>query len=243
MNFDLFRIEYFETLDSTNTYLESRKDEKEGLVIVANNQTNGRGQNNHQWVSNNGGLYFSFLLKPKVLMPTLSIMTGLVIVKTLESFGINNLKLKWPNDILFNNSKISGILIESKIKSNVPEYVIIGCGINVNQKTFSNIHEYTPTSMKLITNTEYKTSVVLEKFLSIFNTYYQRYLSEQPDFFIEELQDIVYLKNQLIQISSYGDQIIEGQLTGINSDGGLILNTSSGEKVIYSGRILKSPSI
>lgn len=243
MNSDLFRIEYFETLDSTSTYLESRKDEKEGLVIVANNQTNGRGQNNNQWVSNHGGLYFSFLLKPKLLMPTLSIMTGLVIIKTLESFGINNLKLKWPNDILFNNSKISGILIESKIKSNVPEYVIIGCGINVNQEAFSNIHEYTPTSMKLITNTEYQTSVVLEKFLSIFNTYYQRYLSEQSDFFIEELQDIIYLKNQLIQIISYGDQIIEGKLTGINSDGGLILKTLNGDKIIYSGRIIKNPSI
>lgn len=138
----MFRIEYYDSIESTNTYIKTRKDEDEGLVVVAKKQTNGRGQGNNNWISQEGGLYFSILLKPNKLLPALSIMSGWVVLKTLEAFEIDNLKLKWSNDILYIDNKISGILIESKISNNNPEYVILGCGINVNQTSFDNITEY-----------------------------------------------------------------------------------------------------
>lgn len=237
----MFRIEYFDTLDSTNTYLQSRKSEDEGLVIVAKSQNKGRGQNNNQWISDTGGLYFSFLLKPKILSPTLSIMTGLVIIKTLEKFSIKNLKLKWPNDILYNEAKISGILIESKVKGAVPDYIIIGCGININQLTFSGVNEYIPTSMKIINNKSYDLNQVLNSFLEIFERYYQNYLSQKTECFIKEIQDLIYKKDQSVKIH-LSDFILEGKIKALNSDGALIVETKEGEKCIYSGRILKNPS-
>ncbi len=238
----MFKIELFENLDSTNTYLESRRNENEGLVIVAERQNNGRGQNNNKWISEKGGLYFSFLLKPSFISPVLSIMTGLTIIETLKSFGIENLKLKWPNDILYNDSKISGILIESKIKGSVPDYIIVGCGININQEIFSGVTEYNPISMKLITDKNFSNKIVLNKFLEVFKKYYQYYLNQKTELIINRVQEKIYRKDEIVKINIFDSNFIEGKIKALDNDGALIIQTKQGDKKIYSGRIIKNLS-
>lgn len=240
----MFRIEYYDSLESTNDYIKSRKNEDEGLVIVAKSQTNGRGQGNNKWVSEEGGLYFSILLKPEKILPALSIMTGWVVLKTLETFGIKDLKLKWSNDILHFDSKISGVLIESKLLSDKPEYIIIGCGINVNQSVFQNVNEYTPTSMYLINNEKIDLKTVLNKFLDIFKEYYFDSCNN-GDFFqntleSKEFKSKIYKKDEVINIQLYNGDIIQAVLKGIDKTGGLIISDKENNtKILYSGRIIK----
>jgi BirA family biotin operon repressor/biotin-[acetyl-CoA-carboxylase] ligase len=236
----MFRIEYYDSLDSTNNFIKERKTESEGLVIVSKKQTNGRGQGNNIWSSQEGGLYFSILLKPEKLLSALSIMSGWSVLKTLESFDIDNLKLKWANDILYFDSKISGILIESKISNNKPDYVILGCGINVNQIEFNNVIEYSPISMNIIKNKLFDMNLVLTKFLEIFEKNYLDYINGKESFFYE-LQSNIYMKDKKIKILLHNSNIIEGILDGIDKTGALILlDSENNKKLIYSGRLIKN---
>ncbi len=94
-------------------------------VIVAQTQTNGRGRYNRNWISKPGNLYASFIYKNPERDPKLSYAVAVAVADTLITFGLNP-QIKWPNDILINDEKISGILIEYSAS-----FVIIGIGINI----------------------------------------------------------------------------------------------------------------
>ena len=124
-------ILYFETIDSTNAYCkEYQKSLKTNTLIIASTQSLGRGKNNRVWFSPIGGIYFSILLKNlKEKNSILPLITSLAITSTLKAFNIES-KIKWPNDIIVNNKKLGGILVESKISTNSNAY-IIGIGLNI----------------------------------------------------------------------------------------------------------------
>ena len=130
---------HFESVDSTNTYLKQNYNNLENFTFVsADNQTQGRGRNNRKWISSNDSLLFSLLLKDKKYFDyvnTISILSAYSIVQVLQDYGINNLSIKWPNDVYVNDSKISGILLESISSTNI-ECLIVGIGINVYQREF-----------------------------------------------------------------------------------------------------------
>lgn len=102
------------------------KEEKEGIVI-AEEQTEGRGRYGRRWISPKGGLYFSIIIRKNEITDYLSEITSLSIIKTLFLFGIN-CNIKFPNDIIFNGKKIAGILIERK-----KNFYIVGIGLNVKK--------------------------------------------------------------------------------------------------------------
>ncbi|MFN8577924.1 MAG: biotin--[acetyl-CoA-carboxylase] ligase [Candidatus Sericytochromatia bacterium] len=238
----MFRIEYYDSLESTNDFIKNRKNESEGLVIVSKEQTKGRGQGNNSWSSEIGGLYFSILLKPDKLLTILPIIAGYTVLETLEGFGVDNLKIKWSNDILYNDSKISGILIESKILNNKPEYIILGCGINVNQKYINNVSEYNPISMKMITNEYYDLNIILNSLLKNFEKNYNRYYINENKELFELINTKIYMKGEKVNILTSNQNIIEGRIEKINYDGALVIKVEDNEKIIYSGKILKKKS-
>lgn len=129
-------ILFFEKIPSTNTYCKDNyKTLNDKSIIIAKEQTLGRGKNNRKWLSPSGGLYFSILLKDNLphinscqLIP---LIVSVAVFETLRSFNVN-CKIKWPNDLLVNNKKICGILVESKVSSSGLSYVVIGIGLNVN---------------------------------------------------------------------------------------------------------------
>lgn len=124
------------TTDSTNNDAISIAESAiEGTLIIAENQTNGRGRRGRNWISPFGkGLYFSLILKPSisvVKLPKLTILAGVCVAKSLRRLGIDVL-LKWPNDIMLNNKKIGGILSELFVEGEEARYVILGIGLNVH---------------------------------------------------------------------------------------------------------------
>ena len=146
---------HFETIDSTNTYLKENYKNLDNFTFVdASFQTNGRGRNNRSWKSEKGeNLLFSLLIKDESLIKefkSLSIVSALSIIHVLN---INNLSIKWPNDIYHKDNKLAGILLEA-ISTNKIECLIIGIGINVNQKEFLGDYKKEPTSLCKILNEE-----------------------------------------------------------------------------------------
>jgi len=120
-------------------------------VVSAENQTSGRGQMGAKWEVESGkNLTFSVLVKDVLLEINsifhLNVLVAVSIIEALEQFNIPNLAIKWPNDILADNKKIAGVLIENSLKSNGEIFSVVGIGLNVNQKNFDGLPKATSLS-------------------------------------------------------------------------------------------------
>ena len=185
MNIGKFKLVLFDEIDSTNS--EAIRIAKNGKIdsnyaIFAKSQTKGRGRSGKNWQSTFGNLHVSFLIKPNKkleLLPQLSFITALVVYDTIKSFKPNDIKLKWPNDILVNGKKIAGILLESiKVANNY--YLIIGIGINIIYHP-TNIDQ--PTTSLVNENLPYiEPRMLLEILVKNFEKYYQIWDNESFSF-------------------------------------------------------------
>lgn len=161
------RIIKLDAIDSTNSYMRrlSNEENLEDYTIVTTEcQTHGRGQMGTIWNSENSkNLMFSVFKDTSMLHLEyhflISVVTSLAILKSLQSFSISKLSIKWPNDILSEDKKICGILIENVIKQNSLSHTIIGVGLNVNQTEFINLPK--ASSLKLITGNVFELEEVL----------------------------------------------------------------------------------
>ncbi len=142
----------FDTLDSTNTEAmkQARLGADEGLCIVARQQTSGRGRHGRTWVSEkDAGLYFSIVLRPRLEMrflPLVTLMAGVAAYDTLREYGLDP-DIKWVNDILVNEKKISGILAET-VETAKGVAVIVGIGINIKSSNVPPEMADTATSIE-----------------------------------------------------------------------------------------------
>ena len=156
-----------DAIDSTNDFLKRLSGEhalENFTVVTAENQTNGKGQMGAKWDSETGkNLIFSVLVKNVLNNITeifdLNVAVALSVLKTLEKNNIPNLSIKWPNDILSDNKKVAGILIENTIKNNGEITSIIGVGLNVNQINFDNLPK--ASSLAVIMKKELDKEVIL----------------------------------------------------------------------------------
>src|SRR3712207_4802965 len=124
------RVEYFKTIDSTNIYANKIAHQSpEGTVILSDEQTRGKGRIGRTWVSEqNKGLYFSIILKPSIPIieaPFITQVTAAALVKTFEDLKIET-SIKWPNDIIYKDKKVSGILTEMNAEIDSISYIVVG---------------------------------------------------------------------------------------------------------------------
>jgi BirA family biotin operon repressor/biotin-[acetyl-CoA-carboxylase] ligase len=125
-----------ESVDSTSTEAKKHliKGETEGLIVFAKTQTSGRGRGGRSWLSPSGGLYFSIVLDPRLgdeKTPLMGLLCACAVRRALFSLGVDA-KLKWPNDLLVGDKKISGILSEAVTIDNQTKGLVIGIGVNQN---------------------------------------------------------------------------------------------------------------
>ncbi|MDY6392189.1 MAG: biotin--[acetyl-CoA-carboxylase] ligase [Bacilli bacterium] len=141
---------HLDEVGSTNAYLlESYENFDSFTFLSASYQSQGKGRGSHVWESPKGSnLLCSLLLKEEPLLDLggfLSLIAGVIIARRIESFGVNDVAIKWPNDIYVKGKKICGILLQA----NLPHALVIGFGINVNQQDFPLIYAHAPTSLSL----------------------------------------------------------------------------------------------
>lgn len=178
----MFHKIYFDTLSSTNQYI---KDNYQNLydhtVIICKNQTNGRGRENRRWEAEaNASLAMSILLKPNIapeVAAKLSLMTSAAVYNVLSSI-VKGVSIKWPNDILINNKKVCGILLES-IMSNKVDALIVGIGININNNDFPSHISKKATSLFIETKEVFDMEIILDEVLKWFEYYYEEFLKNE----------------------------------------------------------------
>ena len=213
------KIIRFESIESTNDYIKKNSNSlDEGTIVLSKIQTSGRGRSNHTWMSVEGNLYFSFLLNGYISRSKIfELLTKVsnAIIRLLKDFNIDA-KIKYPNDILIEDKKICGILIESYGALEI-DYVVVGVGINVNQVNFKELNDIA-ISMKNVLGEEIDINKVLEKFIHNYN-----FIADHPStiLFDEYLQCSMIIGKKIdINGKSY-------LLKGISEKGKLIIENNN----------------
>ncbi len=234
----------FESLPSTNTELArlASQGAAEGLAIVADEQTAGRGRLQRAWSSPKGaGLYFSILLRPTISQehwPLLTFMAALAVGDALNEAAAVHTDIKWPNDLLSDERKICGILAEV-IETPAGRAVIVGIGINLTQNAFPPELANVATSVSEASGRPAERENILAALLSALARWYA--LLHEPG----GREKIVaawtnrssYATGRLVQVSN-GDEVWQGTTSGIERDGALRLNTAGGEiRLVRAGDV------
>ena len=207
----------------------------EGTVILADEQTSGRGSLDRKWVSPKGNLYMSLVLNPSLkVLPKLSLMTSLAIVNTLKKFGLSA-KIKWPNDVLVGGKKISGVLIETGLKEG-DRWAIVGIGVNLNfdPDEYPEIKDIA-TSLKKELGREVGRDEFMNPLLEEIEELYLRLLRGES--LREEWKEKMDSLGKNVRVR-FGDDVEEGFAEDIDEDGFLLLR-KNGEKIkIPAGEIV-----
>ncbi len=217
---------------STNIFLNdlSKKQNLEsGTVVIADIQTNGKGQYNNYWESEPyKNLTFSIFYNDLNLEIDkqfyISIAVSLGIIDFLKNLNINA-KIKWPNDIYINNNKICGILIENNIIKNKIQSTIIGIGLNVNQTKFLNTTK-NPTSLKLIVNQDFNINELLNKLIDKINKKHNELLNRNFINLKENYLNNLYLFNK-IHTFTINNKKITAKIIDIEENGRLIIKDNN----------------
>ncbi len=242
---------YEQKVDSTNTLAKNlaSKNVKNGSVVIADCQEKGRGRNGKLWTSPCGcNIYMSIILKPKITPENAQGMTILAAVSAadaiVETISLQP-QIKWPNDILINSRKVSGILTEMATQNMNIEYVIIGIGMNVNifEKDIDDGIKNIATSL-LIESKNIDGScrlidrnMLIASILNKFEKYYEIFLSTGLSPVLTNYQKYFGMMGKTIEIN-VKDRKVTGQVVGIDSKGALLLKTGENElEKVVSGEI------
>ena len=217
-----YKVVSFDKISSTQSYAHDMIAQgiaSDHMAIVAAAQYAGRGRYRRKWVSHHGNLYVSFIFNSPERDPRLSYAVAVAVAETIVSYGVNP-QIKWPNDILVNNAKISGVLIEY-----VGRFDIIGIGINVH--TNPTVPEYKTTRLDEYANVE--VTDVMSR------------LVKNLDKFIKADFDIVRkrwmaLAAGLNKLVKYRGEMVE--LIGVNDNGALVVRRGPEYLLIHGDEIL-----
>ena len=218
---DAYKLISFDKLTSTQDLahdLIARREASDKMVIVAETQTAGRGRYNRTWVSKPGNLYVSFLYKIPERDPKLSYAVAVTVAETLVSFGLKP-QIKWPNDVLIDGKKISGILIEYALN-----FVIVGIGINI--KTCPSSLEYGTAKISECVN------VTPQEVLGVLMKKLDKWRDTDFSTVRERWMEMAMCINETIK---YQGKI--AQLIGLNEQGALVLRCGANYILTYGDEI------
>ncbi len=215
--------------DSTNSHLKRLSQEKtleNFTVVVADHQTAGRGQQGNTWLSEAGkNLMMSVFVKEidykKNELAFLSMAVSLSVFQTLRYFALQDLTIKWPNDILSGKKKVAGILIENMFYKDHKTNSIIGIGININQQKYDQLS--TASSIKLLTGKQNAVDEVLDKELLFLDKYISDFLNGKAKQLHEEYESYLFRKNKPSTFEDIEGKRFSGIIAGVNTEGKLVV--------------------
>ena len=223
------RVIYYSSLTSTNEVAkrEAQQGAAEGTVILADEQTAGKGRLKRVWLSPKGSIALSIILYPGLShLPSLIMLASLAVVHGIEAATGLKAQVKWPNDVLINGRKVCGILIESDVQGNAVNYSIIGIGINVNLRLadFPEIQSIA-TSLSDEMGREVSRLSIIRCMLAETE---QLYLALRAGGAIyEEWRDSLVTLGERVRVKT-GEAIHEGVAESVARDGSLLLRGSDG---------------
>jgi BirA family biotin operon repressor/biotin-[acetyl-CoA-carboxylase] ligase len=231
------RIYHFFKTDSTNRVgLDlGRAGEPEGAVILAEEQTAGRGRAGRSWHSERAaGIHVTLLLRPKlapVQAPLLTMMAGLSAHAAVEKVTGLAVDLKWPNDLLIRGKKLGGILTEMHAEPTLVQFVIVGIGLNVNQEKFPGELANSATSLRMETGKPQSRMELLVRLLREFESDYNRFLREGVGSVVKRFEVVSsYASGKRVRVTN-GTESYVGTTAGLGPEGLLQVERDDGRVV------------
>lgn len=196
-----------------------------GTTVVAERQSAGMGRHGHSWHSEDkGGLYLSIILRIPGIGPFVTLALGLAVQEALQEVAGVSTDLRWPNDLMLNERKVAGILVQA-----VDNALIAGIGINVNQQHFPTDLGEVATSVYLETGQTFHLETVLQRVivLSLHHCKLPR-----PDILRKFEECSSYARGKAVEVEG-----ILGVTMGLDKDGFLLMKTASGMKTVTAGGV------
>lgn len=243
---DDYHLLTYDVLDSTNE--EARRlaggGASHGAVIWTKRQTHGRGRMGREWISPEGNLYVSFLLKPQQMqekLSELSFVASIACANTIELIvgDARDIHCKWPNDILLSSKKVAGILLESFSTEDAVKgretWVVVGIGVNV--ESFPDHVLFPATSLRAEGVELISAKIVLSRLVYNFMQQYDHWCKKGFAPIRKSWMGHAYKLGHLLQVAQ-GDNLCEGIFEGIAEDGAMLLKQKNGEvKTITFGDV------
>jgi len=227
-------IHHFETLPSTNDLAKElgSQNAPEGSLVVAECQSQGRGRLGREWDSPPGvGLYASLLLRPPLPpteMPQITLTTAVAVVRALRRATGVAPGIKWPNDLLVDGKKVGGILTEMETESDRIRYLVVGLGLNVNNREFPPPLDLTATSLALATGSSFHRPGILRAWLEEFEALYDLFLNQDFGVILEEWRKYNVTLGQTVTVRQ-GPREISGLAVEVAGDGAMLVQQRTGE--------------
>ncbi|OGN87018.1 MAG: biotin--[acetyl-CoA-carboxylase] ligase [Chloroflexi bacterium RBG_13_46_14] len=223
------RILYYPSVTSTNEIarLEAGRGIPEGAVVIADEQTAGRGRLKRTWLTPEGNIALSVVLYPeKRILPSLIMIASLAVAHSIETVTGLKTQIKWPNDVLIAGSKVCGILIESDVRKENINYAVIGIGINVNAGRDVLSGMQTPaTSLYFEAGKEVSRVQIIRELLKAMDNLYNTVTSGGSVF--SEWRDRLVTLGQEVRVTS-GEEVFEGIAESVDTDGSLLVRSPDG---------------
>lgn len=238
-------IDYYTTCDSTQIIAadKAREGAPHGTVVIAEEQTDGRGRLDRSWNSTaNKGIWMSVIIRPAIspqFAAQFTLVSAVAITQAIQEVTNLTPEIKWPNDILINGKKVTGILTELQADMDIVHSIIIGIGVNVNQElsAFEESIQKTATSLKIENGEEIDRSLLAAKILYYLEKYGDLYVENgfKPIKILWESHNCTIGKR--IRATTLRETL-EGVALGITNDGVLEIKLDSGEiRGVYSADI------
>lgn len=256
LNTEVFgkKIYYQSEIDSTNHWarLQANQGEAEGTVFIAETQTHGKGRLGRSWVSTPGlGLWISLILRPRMSpaeLAVITVMNAVAAAQAIKTVSGIQVQIKWPNDLVFQDRKLGGILAELNGEMDWVHYLILGIGINVNHETADFPGELIEkaVSLKMIRGAEISRKDLFAEYLRVFEESYFSLVSgdtipERTRRFIEYATRHSATLGKRVTISQGNGRIYHGEALGLEPDGSLKIKEDTGNTmVVHSGEIMET---
>ncbi len=235
------RIHIAREVDSTNSWAfrEAMRGATEGEVFLAEAQRSGRGRMGRGWFSPPGkNIYLSVILKPKLppgRVPLLGLCAAVAVAETLQGLGLRP-EIKWPNDVLLDRRKVSGILAEARTEADRVIFVILGIGLNVNmaEEDLPEDLRGIATSVAIHLQRRFPRNVLVGELLGRLESLYLKLKEGRITEVLSRWEGYSPIKGREVAIEVFGDEI-RGIVQGIDEDGALMLLTPQGPKRVVAG--------
>lgn len=228
-------IRYYHTIPSTMDTAKkaARQGAAEGTIVIAEEQTAGRGRLGRSWLSPRGGIALSIILRPNLRqLPRLIMVASLAASHSIEQVSGLKTDIKWPNDVLIRGKKACGILVESAIRGQTVDWAIVGIGINVNldPADFPEIAAIA-TSLSAELGRNVSRLDILRTLLSEMELLYLALRRGEP--IHEEWRSHLETLGKMVRVSS-GGLVEEGRAESVDEDGSLLLRRSDGSLAVLT---------
>jgi len=202
---------------------------EEGTVVVAKRQTAGKGRHGREWVSPEGGLYMSLLLRPPqtAMLQTLTLAASLAVVRGIENVTGLKTGIRWPNDVMVEGKKVAGVIAESSFTGQGLEFVMVGIGVNCNSKVTSVEASNPATSLSEELGREADIKKLRQEILDAFGAVYDEWLNGAE--ILKSARGSIQTLGKRVVVTMRSGETLEGLARDIEPAGGLLLERNDGQ--------------